>query len=129
MCCKSASQRVATERSTICNGTGAKQTTKTTTPNAATHMRVGSRGTCSSYVDGCRGPKMPSIAIISTVHSIQELEKNDFERSPFIAVLRRTNGVVEGPSGAAKLLNLKPSTTRFRMKKLGIRKEHYLGNG
>jgi formate hydrogenlyase transcriptional activator len=52
---------------------------------------------------------------------------HDIERSHFIAVLRRTHGVVEGPNGAAKLLNLKPSTTRFRMKKLGIRKEHYLG--
>jgi formate hydrogenlyase transcriptional activator len=55
------------------------------------------------------------------------LSLHDIERSHFIAVLRRTRGVVEGPHGAAKLLNLKPSTTRFRMKKLGIRKEHYLG--
>jgi DNA-binding NtrC family response regulator len=54
------------------------------------------------------------------------LSLHDLERSHFIAVLRRTRGVVEGPNGAAKLLNLKPSTTRFRMKKLGIRKEHYL---
>jgi hypothetical protein len=33
--------------------------------------------------------------------------------------------VVEGPKGAARLLNLKPSTTRFRMKKLGITKSDY----
>ncbi len=42
------------------------------------------------------------------------------ERAHIITVLRRTHGVIEGPSGAAKLLNLKPSTARFRMKKLGI---------
>jgi DNA-binding NtrC family response regulator len=56
----------------------------------------------------------------------ESLSLHDIERSHFISVLRRTHGVVEGPNGAAKLLNLKPSTTRFRMKKLGIRKEHYL---
>ena len=42
------------------------------------------------------------------------------ERAHIITVLRRTHGVIEGPKGAAKLLNLKPSTARFRMKKLGI---------
>lgn len=48
------------------------------------------------------------------------------ERNHFIAVLKKARGVIEGPRGAASLLNLKPSTTRFRMKKLGITKEDYL---
>jgi DNA-binding NtrC family response regulator len=47
------------------------------------------------------------------------------ERDHFVSVLRRTNGVIEGPSGAARLLGLKPSTARFRIRKLGIRREHY----
>ncbi len=34
--------------------------------------------------------------------------------------LRRTAGVIEGPRGAAALLGLKPSTLRFRMKRMGI---------
>jgi len=34
--------------------------------------------------------------------------------------LKKTRGVIEGPAGAARLLNLKPSTTRFKIKKLGI---------
>ena len=51
----------------------------------------------------------------------------EIERQHFIAVLRRTHGVIDGPHGAARLLELKPSTARFRIKKLGIRKEHYLG--
>jgi DNA-binding response OmpR family regulator len=48
------------------------------------------------------------------------------ERAHFITVLRRTHGVIEGPRGAAKLLDLKPSTARFRMKKLGISRTDYL---
>ncbi len=50
----------------------------------------------------------------------------EVERQHIIAVLRRTAGVIEGPKGAAKLLDMKPSTTRYRMKKLGIRKADYL---
>jgi transcriptional regulator with GAF, ATPase, and Fis domain len=34
-------------------------------------------------------------------------------------------GVIEGPNGAARILDLKPSTTRFRIKKLGIAKSDY----
>ncbi len=48
------------------------------------------------------------------------------ERRHILSVLKRTHGVIEGPRGAALLLKLKPSTTRFRMKKLGISKTDYL---
>ena len=51
------------------------------------------------------------------------------ERSHIIATLRKTRGVVDGPKGAARLLALKPSTTRFRIKKLGITKSDYLDSG
>jgi formate hydrogenlyase transcriptional activator len=37
-------------------------------------------------------------------------------------VLDHTNGVVEGPNGAARILGLKPSTLRFRMRRLGVRR-------
>jgi transcriptional regulator with GAF, ATPase, and Fis domain len=47
------------------------------------------------------------------------------ERAHIITVLRRTHGVIEGPKGAARLLDLKPSTARFRMKKLGIARADY----
>lgn len=49
----------------------------------------------------------------------------EMERQHFITVLRKTRGVIEGPNGAARLLDLKPSTARFRIKKLGIEREHY----
>ena len=37
------------------------------------------------------------------------------------AVLETTGGQVAGPGGAAEVLDMNPSTLRFRMKKLGIR--------
>jgi formate hydrogenlyase transcriptional activator len=50
----------------------------------------------------------------------------DMERAYIISVLRKTSGVIEGPKGAAALLDLKPSTARHRIKKLGITKHDYL---
>jgi formate hydrogenlyase transcriptional activator len=50
----------------------------------------------------------------------------EVERQHIIAVLRRTTGTIEGPRGAAKLLDMKPSTMRYRIRKLGIRKLDYL---
>ena len=52
---------------------------------------------------------------------LQSLE--EIERQHIISVLRQTRGVIEGPNGAARLLNLKPSTTRFRIRKLGIQRD------
>jgi formate hydrogenlyase transcriptional activator len=42
------------------------------------------------------------------------------ERDYILAVLRQTHGIITGPRGAAKILDLHPSTLRNRMKKLGI---------
>ena len=42
------------------------------------------------------------------------------ERNHILTVLEHTNWTVTGPRGAAKLLDLPPSTLRHRMKKLGI---------
>ena len=47
------------------------------------------------------------------------------ERAHMIAMLKKTRGVIEGPNGAARLLNMNASTTRFRMKKLGITRTDY----
>jgi DNA-binding NtrC family response regulator len=58
--------------------------------------------------------------------SVYRLE--EMERQHFISVLKKTRGVIEGPNGAAKLLDLKPSTARFRIKRLGITKDDYLSN-
>jgi formate hydrogenlyase transcriptional activator len=47
------------------------------------------------------------------------------ERKHVIDVLRKTRGVIEGPTGAAQLLKLKPSTARFRIRKLNIQRADY----
>jgi formate hydrogenlyase transcriptional activator len=44
----------------------------------------------------------------------------DIERAHIVATLARTGWVVEGPAGAAKILDMHPNTLRSRMKKLGI---------
>jgi len=45
----------------------------------------------------------------------------EMERSHIMAALREANGVVDGPKGAARILNIHPNTLRHRMGKLGIR--------
>lgn len=47
---------------------------------------------------------------------------SDNERRHILQALQKTNGTIWGPSGAAALLNIKPSTLAFRIKKLGIKR-------
>jgi formate hydrogenlyase transcriptional activator len=42
------------------------------------------------------------------------------ERRHILNVLAETDGIIEGPKGAARILSLHPNTLRSRMKKLGI---------
>jgi transcriptional regulator with GAF, ATPase, and Fis domain len=46
------------------------------------------------------------------------------ERHHIVAALERCGGIIEGPRGAAHLLQQNPSTLRSRMKKLGISRYH-----
>jgi PAS domain S-box-containing protein len=46
----------------------------------------------------------------------------EIERQHILSVLEQTRWIIEGPQGAAKLLNLHPNTLRGRMKKLGIQR-------
>jgi PAS domain S-box-containing protein len=46
----------------------------------------------------------------------------DVERRHIESVLNQTNWMIEGERGAAKVLNLNPSTLRSRMQKLGIKR-------
>jgi formate hydrogenlyase transcriptional activator len=47
---------------------------------------------------------------------------DDVERRHIEAVLNQTNWMIEGEEGAARILDLKPSTLRSRMQKLGIKR-------
>ena len=49
----------------------------------------------------------------------------EVERTHILAALKRAKGIIEGPKGAAKMLDLHPNTLRGRLLKLGIdRKSH-----
>jgi len=52
--------------------------------------------------------------------SLSEMEKQHIAN-----VLRRTKGVIAGPNGAARILNMKRSTLIYRMKKQGIHPGEY----
>jgi hypothetical protein len=46
---------------------------------------------------------------------------DEVNRNHILAALQHTSGVVDGPKGAARILNLHPNTLRHRMDKLGIK--------
>ena len=46
----------------------------------------------------------------------------EVERGHILAVLKQTGGVIEGPKGAARILNVNPNTLRHRISKLGIKR-------
>jgi transcriptional regulator with GAF, ATPase, and Fis domain len=48
------------------------------------------------------------------------LEAN--ERDYILSILKKTNGKIRGEHGAAKLLEIPPTTLHYKMKKLGIKK-------
>jgi PAS domain S-box-containing protein len=49
----------------------------------------------------------------------------EMERNHILAALQQSRGVIEGPKGAAGILNLHPNTLRSRMKKLGIKRQSH----
>jgi PAS domain S-box-containing protein len=67
-----------------------------------------------------REDRMTEKAISRGFPSLEEIE-----RTHILAALKRAKGIIEGPNGAAKMLNLHPNTLRGRLLKLGIdRKRH-----
>jgi transcriptional regulator with GAF, ATPase, and Fis domain len=56
----------------------------------------------------------------STAEVTAESTLEAVERDHIVKVLKQTEGVIDGPRGAAKILNLHPSTLRSRMEKLRI---------
>ena len=51
----------------------------------------------------------------------------DSERQHIIKALAKTRGVLGGERGAARLLGLPRSTIQYRIKKLNIKPDDYLG--
>jgi transcriptional regulator with GAF, ATPase, and Fis domain len=62
------------------------------------------------------------LGVDSTSHAdVEALQQ--VERAHIIRVLKQTNWVVHGHAGAAAILRINPSTLRFRMQKLGIKRQ------
>jgi formate hydrogenlyase transcriptional activator len=59
-------------------------------------------------------PAAPSLSGLATLEEV--------ERSHILAALQQADGVVDGPKGAAKILNIHPNTLRHRMSKLAIKR-------
>jgi transcriptional regulator with GAF, ATPase, and Fis domain len=66
-------------------------------------------------IDDALGQRLPLIDHLLPATSLQ-----DVERAHILRVLAETHGVIEGPRGAARILDLHPNTLRFRLQKLGI---------
>ena len=71
-------------------------------------------------------PAIPDIAAQETrpagLTSSRLPTLEEMERGHILVALQRAGGVVDGPRGAAKMLNLHPNTLRHRMGKLGIKR-------
>ena len=72
----------------------------------------------------------PVLQIFDTFQPLKAPDANEsspkdmaaMEREHILRVLRETNWIIGGPRGAASILNIHPSTLRFRIKKLGIKR-------
>jgi PAS domain S-box-containing protein len=76
---------------------------------------INSSGPRLRLADDLAGPARNSDA--PPLKSLQETEKDHIQR-----VLQLTNWRIDGAKGAALILNMNPSTLRFRMRKLGIQR-------
>ena len=54
--------------------------------------------------------------------SLQVKTLMDAEREHILSILRQTGGRIRGKNGAAEMMNVKPTTLEYRMRKLGIQK-------
>jgi PAS domain S-box-containing protein len=74
---------------------------------------VGNQTAASAAASEISGLTRPAC---SSPTSLEEVE-----RRHILTVLQKTQGLIEGPNGAARILAVNPSTLRARMKKLGIK--------
>ncbi|NNJ99874.1 MAG: sigma 54-interacting transcriptional regulator [Desulfatitalea sp.] len=78
----------------------------------------------------CKDRPLNFNALVQSGHAVEEVEKSTSEgkllsldeyTARYIKrVLEKTNGKIEGPGGAAEILNINHGTLRYRMKKLNI---------
>lgn len=67
-------------------------------------------------------PETPAAPAQADAEYLTDQEMRQRERDNLLAVLKKTDWQLKGPSGAAELLGLKPSTLRSRIKALNLRR-------
>ena len=70
-------------------------------------------------------PSLQTTAVSNSAQDFHIKTIHENERDYIISILKKCNGKIWGPGGAADTLNVPPSTLKSKMKKLGIRKESY----
>jgi formate hydrogenlyase transcriptional activator len=80
-----------------------------------------------SHALSAKAPKSNHQNKEGSAHSTEESfpSLKQMERSHILEALKRSAGLIDGPKGAARILNLHPNTLRSKMAKLAIdRKSH-----
>jgi formate hydrogenlyase transcriptional activator len=76
-------------------------------------------------VFGSAAPASPSTALPPGGGEGLDASLEGLERRRILEALDRTRGVIEGPNGAARLLQVHPNTLRSRMERLGIERRRH----
>ena len=84
------------------------------------HLAPDSLPVPSAFIDNPPPASSMSSRVTSENAKSGPMALVEVERNHIVAVLARTKWRIQGLNGAAHVLNLKPSTLRSRMKKLGI---------
>jgi len=87
-------------------------------------LRSSRREEAQTEVRGQRPEVRSSESLVTSAATSRDgaASLEDVERRHIEAVLAQTNWMIEGERGAARILNLNPSTLRSRMKNLGIKR-------
>ena len=77
--------------------------------------------------------KATAVAALGDIKPIEAAPRSgasldDVERAHIVSVLRQTNGVIDGPKGAAQILKIHPNTLRHRLGRLGIKRQDHRGS-
>ncbi|WP_114938398.1 sigma 54-interacting response regulator [Mucilaginibacter endophyticus] len=69
----------------------------------------------------------PAASVVSIGDKVKSIDEN--ERDYILAILKKCNGRIAGPGGAAELLDVPSTTLNSKMKRLGITRKHVSDSG
>jgi formate hydrogenlyase transcriptional activator len=91
-------------------------------PPAASAPPLAASTAAHTSPPGMVGGIAPPGPAASPIETVPPSTLEEVERRHIVEVLEQTEWIIEGPGGAARVLDLHPNTLRSRMKKLGIRR-------